>query len=138
MTLPSKLGEDVVVTTSSKVLVVDDHHDGAETLGEFLSSLGCQVLLAHSGEEALEVAPRFQPDLVILDIQMPGINGLETAKRLRAQDWAKRATFATHSGSPDPAIADLSKDAGCKHHIPKPATGAVFEAILKQVRAGEC
>jgi CheY-like chemotaxis protein len=117
-----------------RVLVVDDHHDGAEALGHFLCALGCEVRLAHSGEEALEVAPTFQPRLVILDIQMPGIDGLETAKRLRSQSWAKHLTMATHSASMDPAIADLSRQAGCEHHIPKPAAGAVFEAILQGLK----
>jgi CheY-like chemotaxis protein len=117
-----------------KVLVVDDHHDGAEALGSFLSLLGCEVKLVHSGLAAVDEAPRFQPQLVILDIQMEGIDGIETARRLRAQPWARRSMFATHSASSDPAIADLSRDAGCEHHIPKPATGEVFERIVALVR----
>jgi CheY-like chemotaxis protein len=114
--------------------VVDDHHDGAETLGDFLAALGCDVRLAHSGLEALQAAPAFQPQLVILDIEMPGLSGLETARRLRAQPWAKRSIFATHSGSTDPAIADLSTQAGCQHHIVKPATIDVFEKLVKTLR----
>ena len=121
-------------TETPRVLVVDDHHDGATALGEFLCTLGCEVRLAHSGEEALKVAPDFKPQLIILDIEMPGLDGLQTAKCLRAQSWATRTTLATHSGSADPAIADLSKGAGCDHHITKPATGAAFEAILELVR----
>ena len=117
-----------------RVLVVDDHHDGAEALGQVLCTLGCEVRLAHSGKEALEVAPVFQPRLVILDIQMPGMDGLETAKLMRSQPWAKRATLATHSGSSDPKITDLSQQAGCDHHIPKPAAAGVFEAILKSLK----
>jgi CheY-like chemotaxis protein len=115
--------------------VVDDHHDGAETLGDFLGALGCDVRLAHSGAEALEAAPTFQPQLVILDIEMPGMSGLETAQRLRAQPWAKRSIFATHSGSINPAIADLSTQSGCQHHIPKPAPVTVFEKLVDVVRS---
>ena len=121
----------------TKVLVVDDSHDGAESLGAFLSLLGCDVRLVHSGEAALEAAPAFQPALIILDIQMHGMNGFETARRLRAQPWAHRSVFATHSASSDPAIADLSREAGCQHHIPKPATGEIFEKILAIVRDHE-
>jgi CheY-like chemotaxis protein len=88
------------------------------------------VEIAHSAAEALEIASEFRPRLVILDIQMPGLDKLETAKRLRSQPWAIDATMATHSGSTDPAIADLSRAAGCEHHIVKPAASAVFEAIL--------
>jgi CheY-like chemotaxis protein len=117
-----------------RVLVVDDHHDGAQTLGQFLEVLGCDVRLAHSGEEALALAPSFEPQLVILDIEMPGLSGLETARRLRNQQWAKAALFATHSGSTEPAIADLSKQAGCQHHIVKPAAMEVFQKLLEIVR----
>ena len=118
-----------------KVLVVDDHHDGAETLGKFLCALGCEVRLAHSGEEALRIAPAFAPELIVLDVQMPGLSGFETARRLRAQSWAKRPVLASHSGSTAPAIADLSKQAGCDHHVPKPAAPGAFEAILKLIRS---
>ena len=128
------MGNQIGCMQSPRVLVVDDHHDGAEALGHFLRALGCEVRLAHSGAEALGIAPAFQPRLVVLDIEMPGMDGLETAKRLRSQPWAKRATLATHSGSTDPAIADLSKQAGCDHHIAKPAAGGVFEAILRALK----
>jgi CheY-like chemotaxis protein len=121
-----------------KVLVVDDHHDGAETLGEFLRLLGCQVRLAYSGEEALDVAPKFAPDLVILDIEMPGLNGLETARRLRTQTWARQSILATHSGSQDPAIADLSRQAGCERHLRKPASDRTFEDIIAAIRQDRC
>jgi CheY-like chemotaxis protein len=117
------------------VLVVDDHHDGAQTLGEFLEVLGCDVRLAHSGAEALVLAPSFQPQLVILDIEMPGLSGLETARRLRSQSWSEASIFASHSGSTEPAIADLSKRAGCQHHIPKPAAAEAFAKLLEAVRA---
>jgi CheY-like chemotaxis protein len=116
------------------VLVVDDHHDGAETLGEFLEVLGCEVHIAHSGVEALDVAPTLQPELVILDIEMPGLSGFETARGLRAQSWAKHSVFATHSGSTQPAIADLSREAGCQHHIPKPATVDTFRRLIDTIR----
>ena len=119
---------------NSRVLVVDDHHDGAEALGMFLETLGCDVRLAHSGQEALDVAPTFRPQLIILDIEMPGIDGLETARQLRSQEWARRSVLASHSGTSNPAIANLSKQAGCDHHIPKPATAAIFERILQVVR----
>ena len=120
---------------STRVLVVDDHHDGAEALGAFLKLLGCDVRLVYSGEAALDVAPEFQPALVILDLQMPGIDGFETARRLRRQAWAHRSIFASHSASSDPAIADLSRKAGCDHHVPKPSSGEAFEKLLAIVRA---
>lgn len=121
----------------TKVLVVDDHKDGAEALGDFLGLLGCEVRLVHSGEDALAVAPIFRPALVILDIQMRGMDGLETARLLRAQPWARQSVFASHTAAGDPAIADLSRKAGCQHHVPKPANAAAFEHILAIVRDQE-
>lgn len=117
-----------------RVLVVDDHHDGAESLGSFLKALGCDVRLGHSGDEALRVAPEFQPQLVILDIEMPGMDGYETARRLRSQEWSRKSVFASHSGRADPAIANLSKDAGRDHHIAKPGTAEAFEKMIQLVR----
>lgn len=114
-----------------KVLVVDDHHDGAEALGKLLSVLGCDVRLAHSGEEALEVAPAFRPRLIILDIEMPGMDGFETARRLRTQAWTHSCVFASHSGSTDPKIADISRRAGFQHHVPKPAKIEAFRKLVE-------
>jgi len=79
---------------SPKVLVVDDHPDGAEALGNLLQALGCDVKVAFSGEDALAMAPEFRPRLVILDIEMGGLNGLEIARRMRKQDWAQASVFA--------------------------------------------
>ena len=65
-----------------RILVVDDHHDGAEALGMTLQYLGCEVRLTQSGEEAIQVAPTFAPQLVILDLNMPpGMDGYQTPPR---------------------------------------------------------
>jgi CheY-like chemotaxis protein len=117
-------------TNGPRVLIVDDHHDGAETLGLFLEMLECDVRVTYSGEEALALSPAFRPHLVILDVQMPGIGGLETARRMRAQEWALRSVIASHSASADPATARLSKQAGCQYHLCKPAALEAFEKLV--------
>ena len=68
------------------VLVVDDNQELAENLAEILEDEGCSVALAHSGEEALEVSAARHFDLVLTDIRMPGINGVELVRRLSARD----------------------------------------------------
>ena len=68
---------------SRRVLVTDDSGDGAEALAILLRLVGHDVQVAHSGPETLELASRFQPDVIFLDIGMPGMDGLETARRLR-------------------------------------------------------
>ena len=118
-----------------RVLVVDDHHDGAETLGIALQLLGCDVRLTHSGEEAIQVAPTFEPELVILDLNMPpGMDGYETAVQLRRQVWAVKATFVAHTGSSDPKVAENVKKAGFGYFVPKPANPGAFEAIVTALR----
>jgi CheY-like chemotaxis protein len=117
--------------TPIRVLVVDDHHDGAETLGIALQQLGCDVRLTYSGEEAMEVAPTFEPELVILDLNMPpGMDGYQTAVQLRGQIWAVKATFVAHTGSSDPEVVKKVKKAGFRYFVPKPANPSAFEVIV--------
>jgi len=65
-----------------RILIVDDEMVLAENLGVFFTNAGATVAIAHSGEEALEVADRFQPECVIADCNLPGINGMETLRRI--------------------------------------------------------
>jgi len=121
--------------TPLRVLVVDDHHDGAELLGIMLEQLGCEVRLTHSGEEAIGTAPAFEPELVILDLNMPpGMDGYETAIELRKQTWSTKASFVAHAGSTDPSVAEKVAKAGFSHFVPKPANASVFEAIVTALR----
>ena len=68
-----------------RCLVVDDHHDGATSLGAYLSILGGDVRVVFRGDEAIKIAPEFRPQLVVLDINMPGLSGFETIARLKYQ-----------------------------------------------------
>jgi len=118
-----------------RVLVVDDHHDGAEALGLLLQLLGCDVRLAHSGEEAIKVAPALDPQLVILDINMPrGMDGYETAAALRTQPWAAAATFIAHTASAEFSLVEDVRKAGFGHLIRKPAPSTAFEVIVTAMR----
>ena len=63
--------------TTKEFLRRNFYHDGAEALGIVLDQLGCEVRLAHSGREAIEDAPAFEPELVILDVNMPGMDGIK-------------------------------------------------------------
>ena len=70
---------------AEKVLVVDDENQIRDLLGEFLEREGYEVLLASSGEEAMELAERKIPHTILLDVKMPGIDGIEVCKRLKAE-----------------------------------------------------
>jgi two-component system cell cycle response regulator len=69
-----------------KILVVDDELEIRDMLGRFLTEQGYEALLASNGEEALELAEKEEPQAILLDILMPGINGIETCKRLKAKE----------------------------------------------------
>jgi CheY-like chemotaxis protein len=119
-----------------RILVVDDHHDGAEALGIELQHLGCEVRLTQSGEEAIKVAPTFMPQLVILDLSMPpGIDGYETAAELKKQVWSSNATFVAHTGCTDSSVAEDVRKAGFGYLIRKPARTAAFEELISALRA---
>jgi CheY-like chemotaxis protein len=118
-------------TPSLRVLIVDDDHDGADALGMTLEYLGCEVRLTQSGEEAINVAPTFAPQLVVLDLNMPpGMDGYQTAAELRNQAWSSRATFVAHTGCTDSSVAEDVRKAGFGYLIPKPASATTFEALV--------
>ena len=67
----------------TRVLVIDDHHDGGESLGILLGQMGCEVRVTRGGLEAIAAAPTFRPHLVITDINMLGLDGYQTTRRLK-------------------------------------------------------
>ena len=118
---------------ATRVLVIDDYRDGAESLGILFESMGCCVRVALSGTEAINVSPRFCPQLVITDINMPGLNGYETTRRLKQQVWAGEAVFVAYTAVPEPPLGRLlPRD--FDHYIKKPGAPSDFFAILRQVR----
>jgi len=115
-----------------KVMVVDDHHDGAEALGQVLSFMGADVRILFSGEEAVEVAKDFRPRLVILDLNMPGLNGFETAEHLKQQEWAADSTFVAHTALD--RAREAAASAGFHHFVLKSDTSAeMFQKILDEI-----
>ena len=111
-----------------KCLVVDDDHDVADVVGDLLTVLGAEVRVVYGAHEALNIAPHFQPRLVVLDINMPSIDGFETCTRLRLQQWAGNAVFIAHTGLPASRVDALA--AGFDRLVSKGDSPAVFETIL--------
>jgi CheY-like chemotaxis protein len=111
-----------------KCLVVDDDHDGAEIVGEFLNTLGAEVRVVYGGQAAIDIAPTFRPRMVVLDINMPSIDGLETCRRLKQQRWADDAVFIAYTAM------DLSRAAaaaaGFDRVVSKGDAPDVFEKVL--------
>jgi PAS domain S-box-containing protein len=123
-----------IATARRKVLVVDDNQDAAETLAMVLQMGGHEVLLAHDGPAALDIAQRHQPSVVFLDIGMPGMSGYDTAGRMRALPGGAQRTLValTGWGSEDDRAKSLS--AGFDVHLTKPVEIAAVEGVLAAVR----
>jgi CheY-like chemotaxis protein len=118
-----------------RVLVVDDNLDNAESLSMFVRLLGHEVETAHDGLQAIEVAQRFAPDLVLLDIGLPKLDGYEVAQRLRADATCKAACLVAITGWGRDEDNDRAMQAGFDHHLTKPVDPAVLEKLIAEMCA---
>ena len=103
-----------------RVLVVDDDGNMADVVAGFLSSRGCAARAAYDGPSALAAAPEFCPDVVLLDIDMPGMNGYEVARRLREVPALDGAVLLAFTGHADQEHRRQSNEAGMALHLVKP------------------
>ncbi len=126
-------GAQRVPTAGRRVLVADDNHDAADSLGLLLECAGHQVWCAFSGPEALAVALRERPEVMILDIDMPGLSGYEVAEQVRAEPWGKRAALIAVTGWGQERDRQRAQAAGFDQHLTKPVDPALLEAMLAQL-----
>jgi len=119
-------------TEGRRVLVVDDNPDSVETLCRLLELRGNHVATATSGEEALELARSFNPEVVLMDIGMPGVSGHEVARRIRAESWGRAMTLIALTGWGTDRDRQLSREAGFDHHLVKPFNIDDLDLILVQ------
>jgi signal transduction histidine kinase len=114
-----------------RILIVDDDRLNVRILTSMIKPEGYEILAAHSGEEALEVYEQFKPDLVLLDVIMPGINGFETCRTLKARhgDMLAPVIFITAKSESDDVIEGLA--AGGVDYLPKPFKGREALARLR-------
>ena len=113
-----------------RVLAVDDNHDAAETLGRALSALGCSTLVVHDGAAALASAAAFEPQIVLLDVGLPGIDGYEVARRLRESCLDPSPRIIAVTGYGQPSDRQRSRAAGFDDHIVKPMSLDVLRRLL--------
>jgi two-component system, sensor histidine kinase len=114
-----------------RVLIVDDNVDAAETMRMLMTTLGGgDVQTASSGAEALQLAERLHPDLVLLDLSMPGMDGYEVARRMRGETWGKRAMLVALTGWGQDQHRRRSQEAGFDRHMTKPASADALRAVL--------
>jgi len=118
-----------------KVLVVDDSRDSANALSMLLSLRGCEVRTEFDGPSALRTAQEFVPDLVFLDIGMPGMSGLEAAEHIRRAPWGQDLLLVALSGWGQAGDREKTKNAGFDEHLIKPADISAIQRILTQAQS---
>ncbi|HRI50154.1 MAG TPA: PAS domain S-box protein, partial [Pseudomonadota bacterium] len=123
------------LTSKRRILVVDDNVDGAETLAMLLEFSGHKVRIAHSGLEALRTAADFCPQVVFLDIGLPGMNGYEVAQRLRSELGLKTTLLVALTGWGTEEDKNRARRAGFDHHLTKPVEVSSVELLLNQYTA---
>jgi len=120
---------------SLRVLVVDDNVDTAGSLAMLLEESGDEVRMAHDGPTALEAALSYRPNVILLDLGLPGLTGFEVAKRLRQQPDFQNVVLVAMTGYGQEADRRRSLDAGFNHHLVKPADFGKVQDILATVSA---
>ncbi|HVF35987.1 MAG TPA: response regulator [Candidatus Saccharimonadia bacterium] len=117
-------------TAKTRVLVVDDNTDLRETLRTMLGLSGFDVATAAGGETAVEMARIYRPDVVVMDLCMPGLDGFAAAKQLRAEPGGESLALISLSALPSPEAAGWSQRAGFDFHLRKPADPDELVATL--------
>ena len=120
-----------------RVLVVEDNIDGAATLAELLRDAGHGVEVAHDGIEGMVLAGKFRPDVLLLDIGLPKIDGYEVCRLVRRQPWGKAISIVAMTGWGQEADRRKSKVAGFDAHLVKPVDFAALNSVLKRRPAAE-
>ena len=123
------------VTRALQILVVDDNQDSVESLAMLLRLSGHETHIARDGVTAVESAARFLPDVILLDIGLPIMNGYEAARLIRAQQHAKRPVLVALTGWGQPEDRRRSEEAGFDVHMVKPVDDAALMKLLTELGA---
>jgi PAS domain S-box-containing protein len=113
-----------------RVLVVDDNRDSATSMAMMLRLMGNEVRTAHDGVEAVEVAEAFRPQVILMDVGMPRLNGYEATRRIREQPWGRSVRIIALTGWGQEGDKLQSKEAGCDGHLVKPVNLPDLERLL--------
>jgi CheY-like chemotaxis protein len=118
-----------------RILVVDDNHDSAMSLAMMLSIMGHDTRTAHDGESAVTSAESFLPDVVLLDIGLPKLNGYEVAQRIRESAWGRSMFLIAVTGWGQEEDRQRSSEVGLNVHMVKPVEPAALERLLAELPA---
>lgn len=119
-------------TTALRVLVVDDNQDAATSLASLLQLAGHETQVAHDGVEAMQAAASTKPDLILLDIGLPKLNGYEVARRIREQPWGRDIVLVALTGWGQDNDRKKSKNVGFDSHLVKPVDHSGLMSLLAE------
>ena len=120
-----------------RILIADDNRDAADTMGMLLELGGHEAIIAHSGNQALQLGREHRPDVVILDIGMPDLNGYDVARTARNEEWGKSAYLIALTGWGQAEDKERARLAGFDRHLTKPVDPDLVEEILKEHMGGK-
>ncbi|MFT3880610.1 MAG: ATP-binding protein [Gemmatales bacterium] len=130
---PEKSSGDANTVPRHRILVVDDNRDGAASLAMLLSLMGQDTRTAHDGIEGVEMAEAFRPELIVLDIGLPRLNGFDACRRIRQMPWAKNIVIVAATGWGQEEDRRRSHEAGFDYHFVKPVDPAEVVRLLSAV-----
>ena len=131
---PDRLVTDSKNAAARRILVVEDNEDSAESLTILLNLAGHKTHTAYDGLEGLEAAEAFRPDIVLLDIGLPKLNGFEVARKIREQPWGQAMVLVALTGWGQDEDRRRSQEAGFNHHLTKPIDPLALTDLLAHYR----
>jgi CheY-like chemotaxis protein len=125
-----EIAAEHTVTSSRRILVVDDNRDAAESLALLLRLVGHDVRVVYDALQVVPMAETYRPELVLLDIGLPGMDGYKVAQRLRLEPWARQTTLVALTGYAGEEDRRLAESAGFDHHVVKPVDFDTLRKLL--------
>jgi CheY-like chemotaxis protein len=129
-----QLSQNTPRPLDGRILVVDDLNDAAASLALVCELYGAQARVARDGLEALAVGASFLPDVVLMDISMPHMDGYEAARRLRAEPWGKKVVLIALTGWGRQGDIEAARKAGFDGHLLKPVGAEALIDLIGQLR----
>lgn len=123
-------------TAALRVLLVDDHVESVVSVGRLLRAQGYQVRAALSGVEAVSAAVDFLPDVALIDLSLPLLDGFAVARKLRSMSSTRGTYLIALTGWDSEDIVERARSAGFDRHIVKPLSNDAMRAVLAEVQAG--
>jgi two-component system cell cycle response regulator DivK len=128
-----KRGSDGAGTDSALIMLVDDYVDNREVYAHYLRYKGYRVEEAEDGHQALEKASRFRPDLIVMDLALPGLDGWEATRRLKSDPETKSIPVIALTGHAMEGQSERARAAGCDAFVVKPCEPSQLEARIRSL-----